>query len=131
MIKSDKNNKVRLTYLLQPRSLLFLKIVRYVSCFVNLFVPPPASYRLSSPSLVLCHPILHSSNTQLHLHYSYTLTLFHSYILPILHTPILHTSNLTHFQSYTLPILHFSNLLLCQFYTLPILHPSNFAPFQS
>ena len=46
------------------------------------------------------------------------LTLFQSYILPILHSsdftlPILHTSNPTLFQSYTLPIiLHSLNLTL-------------------
>ena len=75
--------------------------------------------------------VLHSSNTQLHYSYSYTLTLLHSYILPILDTPILHTFNLTHFQSYILPILHFSNLLLFQSCSISILLTSNPSRFQS
>merc|ERR1711884_883916 len=57
---------------------------------------------------------------------SSNLTLFQSYTLPFLHS-----SNPTLFQSYTLPILHSSNPTHFQSYILPILHFSNLTLFQS
>ena len=59
---------------------------------------------------------------------SYTLTLSLDYIWGN-HT-IIHSSNLTLFQSYTLPILHSFNLTLLHCYTLPILHSSNITLFE-
>ena len=59
---------------------------------------------------------------------SYTLTLSLDYIWGN-HT-IIHSSNLTLFQFYTLSILHSSYLALFQSYTLTLLHSSNLTLFQ-
>ena len=64
--------------------------------------------------------ILHSSNP----------TLFQSYTLQSYTLPILHSPNLTFFQSYTLPTLHSSIPTLFQSYTLPILNSYTLTPFQ-
>ena len=85
------------------------------------------------------HKITHSNTTHLQFYtlsilHSTNPTLFQSYTLQSYTLPISHSSNPTLFQSYTLSILYPFNptsfqSYSCQSFTLPILHSSNLTFF--